>query len=198
MQQDPSDEILMHRYLEGQPYAFQMLLQRYGGRVYNFIVRRTGDRQQAEDLVQEVFLRIVRRADSFRGESKFSTWMYTIARNLCVDASRRSYHRRVVQLDQPAHRGEEDGPTLIDQSADPGPTPDRRAEDLRFRDDLQKALDSLPAEQREVFVMREFEGLRFREIAEVVGAPENTIKSRMRYALEGLRSRLSAYAEGDT
>lgn len=185
----------MQRYLDGDSRAFQILLERHGQRIFSFIVRQTGDRQGAQDLVQEVFLRVVHRAHTFRGQSKFTTWLYTIARNLCIDTARKAVHRRVVLNDEPLRRGESGGATLLDRAADGGPGPDRKTRDRRFRRELQVALAGLPDEQREVFLMRELQGLKFREIAEVVGVPENTIKSRMRYALEGLRAHLAGFEE---
>lgn len=188
-----SDELLMQRYLDGQVAAFQVLCRRHGPRIYNFIVRQTGDRQVAEDLVQDVFLRVVHRAESFRGQARFSTWLYAIARNLVIDHARKARHRRTVALDAPLRKGEADGDTLLDHVPDGGPGPDRRATDGRFGRELTLALAALPDEQREVFVMREIDGLKFREIADIVGIPENTVKSRMRYALEGLRAHLADF-----
>ncbi len=183
----------MERYLAGDARSFQTLMERYGSRIFNFILRQTGDRQLAEDLVQDVFLRLVHSAGSFKQQARFSTWLYTIARNLCIDHGRKARHRRIMQLDEPLRRGDEGGATVLDRAADAGPGPDRLARDRRFRAALTAALDLLPEEQREVYVMRELEGLKFREIADVVGVPENTIKSRMRYALQGLRERLSDF-----
>ncbi len=185
----------MQRYLAGDASAFQTILERHGQRIYNFIVRQTGDRQGAQDLVQEVFLRVVRRAHTFRGQSKFTTWLFTIARNLCVDQARKAVHRRVVLNDEPLRRDSDDGATLLDRAKDGGPLPDKGTRDRRFRAALEQALGRLPGEQREVFLMREIKGLKFREIAEVVGVPENTIKSRMRYALVALREHLAVFGE---
>ena len=185
----------MKRYLDGDVSAFQVLLERHGRKVFHFILRNLGDRHVAEDLVQEVFLRVVHGASSFKEQSKFTTWLYTIARNLCIDTTRKARHRRVVMLDEPVSRSEAGGATILDRIPSSRPGPDTEVRDRRFRASLREALQQLPAEQREVFVMREFLGLKFREIADVVGVPENTVKSRMRYALEGLRGHLAAFAE---
>ncbi|MGM0575463.1 MAG: RNA polymerase sigma factor [Myxococcota bacterium] len=195
MGQELSDEALMNRYLEGDANAFQELVRRHGQKVYNFILRHTGDRPLAEDLVQDTFLRVVHRADTFRRQARFTTWLYTIARNLCIDHARKAKHRRHLALDAPLRRDEQGGATLLDRVEAPDPLPDSRTRDRRFREALRAALDALPGEQREVFIMREYDGLKFREIAEVVGVPENTIKSRMRYALQGLRAALAEFQE---
>lgn len=189
-----TDEQLMERYQGGDVRAFQVLLTRHGRRVQNFIMRFLGDAHAAEDLLQEVFLRIIKGARDYQGRAKFTTWLYTIARNLCVDATRRRRFRRTVSLDQPL--GEDPGgETLVDMVADEAPLEDREAMDRQFSNRLETALQGLNPDQREVFVLREFQGLPFADIAEVVGCPVNTVKSRMRYALEGLRLALSELGE---
>lgn len=188
----------MQRYLEGDSSAFKMLMDRHARKLYNFLIRSSGRRDLADDLLQEVFLRIVRRAESFQGQAKFTTWMYAIARNLIIDTARRERHRKTVALDAPAYGDDSQGETRLDRTPDQAPTPDRGAADLRFNERLQSALAELPDEQREVFLLREVEGLKFREIAEILNLPANTVKSRMRYALEALRRSLADYAPGAT
>jgi RNA polymerase sigma-70 factor (ECF subfamily) len=195
MPSELSDEKLMASYLEGNVRAFQTLLERHQTRVFNFILRNLGNRELAEDTLQEVFLRVVHRADSFRHQSKFTTWLYTIARNLCIDQRRKARYRKTVALDEPLDRTGEDGATLLDRVADRKPLADTALRDSRFQRSLEEALTHLPDEQREVFLLREVKGLKFREIAVVVGIPENTVKSRMRYALETLRQHLSAFED---
>ncbi|MEZ4266671.1 MAG: RNA polymerase sigma factor [Myxococcota bacterium] len=195
VEQELSDEQLMKRYLAGHPNAFQELMSRHGQKIYNFVLRQIRDASAAEELTQEAFLRVVHRADSFREESRFTTWLFSIARNLCIDHARKAKHRRTVALDAPLDRSGSGGATMLDRVADGGPGPDRQTRDKRFRETLDVALERLPDEQREVFLLREVEGLKFREIAEIVGIPENTVKSRMRYALESLRLSLAAFRE---
>jgi RNA polymerase sigma-70 factor (ECF subfamily) len=148
-----------------------------------------GDREKAEDLAQETFLRIVKGAQAWERRARFQTWLFTIARNLCVDHARRDRFRRADSLDAEGPDGE---PSKVESVPGREIDPGRGAESARLRPLLQKALLGLPAEQREVFVLREQAGLPFREIAEMTGANENTVKSRMRYALEGLRKALAA------
>ena len=191
--QDTPDEELVSLFVQGDVRAFEMLVSRYRVRLYNFIFYRISDREKANDLLQEVFLRVVRGASSFSGQSLFKTWLYTIARNQCTDHLRRARHRRIEILD-PAMDGEEDRvQSHVLQSADQGPGPDRLAESMRIQERLQTALESLPEEQREVFVLKEREGLTFAEIAEIQGINANSAKSRMRYALNGLRQALKDY-----
>lgn len=185
----------MQRFRKGDAGAFRKLVSRHQDRVFNFVLRQVRQPETAQELVQETFLRVVKNADSFRSEARFTTWVFTIARNLCVDALRRQKHRNTVALDAPLRIGEADGATMLDMVKDDGPAADHRLADKRFSTALTAALEALPGEQREVFLMRELEGLKFREIADVVGVPENTIKSRMRYALEALRNHLAAFGE---
>jgi RNA polymerase sigma-70 factor (ECF subfamily) len=187
-----SDEKLMARFQQGDMLAFEALLERHRRPVYRFIRRQVGHPNTAEDLLQDVFLRLVHRAQSFESRSKFTTWLYTIARNLCIDHLRKQVHRRAASLDQPLGAGEDQDVTLLSKLAGDEPAPDREAHNRRLRDCLQRAVEELSQEQREVFVMREDAGLPFEEIARIVEAPVNTVKSRMRYALQNLRTRLEA------
>ena len=189
MTQDMSDEELLAAFQQGDPGAFERLLRRHRGPLFTFLVRMTGDRAKAEDLAQETFLRLVKGAAAWEQRARFQTWLYTIARNLCVDQSRRDKFRRTDSLDAD---GPGDEPPLVESVAAEGPGPERGAESARLRPLLQAALLSLPVEQREVFILREQAGVPFKEIAEVIGVNENTIKSRMRYALEGMRKALLA------
>ena len=188
MASEKTDEELLAEFQQGDAGAFERLLRRHRGPLYTFFVRMLGDRARAEDLAQETFLRIVKGAASWEHRARFQTWLYTIARNLCVDSTRRERFRRADSLD--AQDGE-DGP-LVDAVPSDGAMPDRAAQSVRLRPLLQRALLALPPEQREVFVLREQAGLPFKEIAELVSANENTVKSRMRYALEGLRKSLAS------
>ena len=188
-----SDEDLMDRFRDGDARAFEVLLKRYERQIYNFIYRYVRDRELANDLLQETFLRVVKSAQRYSRKAKFTTWLYTIARNQSIDALRRLKHRRHRSLDQPMG-SDADGQTLMERV--PGQSPDghARADASQVRARVEEAVAQLSDEQREVFVMREFQGLKFREIADVIGVSENTIKSRMRYALEHLRLALADYA----
>jgi RNA polymerase sigma-70 factor, ECF subfamily len=182
----------MQAYKKGDAKAFERLLARHRKAIYNFCLRMLGDRTAAEDALQEVFMRVVRSAKDWESHAKFTTWLYTIARNHCIDAIRKAGYRKTASLDQTLDPSEEAGGTLGDRVSDEeSVTPDRGAESARLRAKLASAIASLSEDQREVFVMREYAGMPFKDIASVVGVPENTVKSRMRYALEHLRSHLA-------
>ena len=188
-----SDEELLRRFNQGDETAFERLVRRYEQALFNFILRSTRDPDQAAELLQEVFLKVVQKSGEFQHHSKVSTWLYTIARNLCIDTSRKMVFRRHRSLDAPSGAEEDGG--LIERVASPGTATDRSviAKDVAAR--IGEAVDALPEEQREVFLMRELQGMPFKEIADVLSIPENTVKSRMRYALEKLRLELDEYKD---
>jgi len=190
------DQKLMLRYADhGDVDAFEVLVSRHEQPVLNFILKRCGQRQVAEDLLQETFERVVRSADTYEPKAKFTTWLYTIARNLCIDRARKQDGSTEVSIDQPVG-DDPDGETFVDRMADEEASSASVEHDRRtFREKLEQALDELPEKQREVFVLREFSGLKYREVADVVDAAVPTVKSRMRYALETLRGHLSEYRD---
>ncbi|MHC4224844.1 MAG: RNA polymerase sigma factor [Planctomycetota bacterium] len=187
-----TDEELMRSFQEGDAGAFETLFRRYKTPIFAFLLRQCGDREVASDLSQDVFARLIRSARSFQHQSKFSTWIYTIARNAAVDNARRARHRAHASLED-SH--DPDSLRLGDRLANDGPGPDRSAIAERLREDLMSAIEVLPPEQREVFLLREYHGMPFQEIAEVVEAKVGTVKSRMRYALEALRRELNSYED---
>ena len=190
---DDSDESLMLRYQEGDARAFEVLVTRHRRPIFNFVLRYVRDPVAAEDVTQDTFLRVVRSADHYVREAKFTTWLFTIARNLCVDASRRAKHRNMASLDAPID--DEGRGSKLDLVASGGPAVDRQAIGTELKDRMQHAIAALPEEQREIFLLREVSDLQFNEIAEIIGVPENTVKSRMRYALEKLREALAEYRD---
>jgi RNA polymerase sigma-70 factor (ECF subfamily) len=191
MLSDEADEALMAAYQRGDVQAFSRLIARHEKPLWNFVRRFVGDGATAEDLLQEVFLRVVRGASDWQPTAKVSTWLYTIARNLCTDHARRMVHRRAGSLDG-SREDEGSGPKEALRERLPGA--DRGGEVAAMgreaSDRIERALATLPVEQREVFLMREVMELPFAEIAAAVGASEPTVKSRMRYALERLREAL--------
>lgn len=180
----------MERYRGGDVRAFEVLFDRHRRPIYNFIARYVSDRGRAEEILQETFVRVIKKQGSFKRRSKFSTWLYTIARNLCIDKLRRMKHRKARSLDQPLKRDEKDGQKLYDKIAATDRDAESRVLDGEIRHRVKIAVGELPDDQKEVFLLREVSRLPFKEIADIVGCPENTVKSRMRYALERLRKSL--------
>jgi RNA polymerase sigma-70 factor (ECF subfamily) len=183
----------MVRYQRGDREAFAELVRRYSGPIYNFSFRHVRHAPIAEDVTQEVFLRLVQKAAEFKHEARFSTWLYTIARNLCIDHLRKLKHRRHASLDQ---SGADEAP-LGERLPAGGATADteRSAVSSEVLHAIESAVDALPEEQREVFLLREIANMPFKEIAIATGVGENTVKSRMRYALDRLQQALAEFEE---
>jgi len=192
---EASDEMLMVRYQRGEREAFAELVRRYHGPIYNFSIRQLRQAALAEDVTQEVFLRLVQKAAEFKHEARFSTWLYTIARNLCIDQLRKLKHRRHASLEQ---SGDDAGDVNLHErlpDAHPAADAERSAVGGEVVRAITAALDALPDEQREVFLLREIAQLPFKEIARVTNTGENTVKSRMRYALDRLQQALEQFEE---
>ena len=161
----------------GDPAAFESLVRGFGDRLYRFVRRLVGERW-ADDLTQDVLLRVYRTIGSYRPIGRFEAWVYTVANNVCVDFLRR--RRPEAPLSDVAHEVA-------------GRSPLERIEDDERRDALLKAVEGLPADQKQVFLLREEGGLSFKEISDVLGCPLNTALGRMHYAMEHLRKALKAY-----
>lgn len=191
--EDMSDEDLMRVYAGGDPAAFELLLKRHERGIFNFILRSCGRRDLAEELLQETFMRVIKSASRYKETAKFTTWVYTIARNLCIDRARKKSGKHEYSLDKPLGSDDEAGATFLDRVVDDASSTSTSSDRAHFRERVGVALDELPDEQREVFLMRQVSGLKFREISEVLDVPVPTVKSRMRYALKHLRGRLAMY-----
>jgi RNA polymerase sigma-70 factor (ECF subfamily) len=192
---DTPDEALMVRFQRGDRAAFRILVARHQKPLFNFALRQLRSQTAAEDVVQDAFVRVVQSATEFKHEARFSTWLYTIARNLCIDHLRKTALRRHPSLDEPRPTSDGEGPSLGEQMPDSRASVERGAVSTELRSRITHAVEELPDDQREVFLMREVAHLPFKEIAQITGVPENTVKSRMRYALERLQAALSEYEE---
>jgi len=176
----PSDEDLMLRLQQANdPEAFSELFARYRSRITSYVCRLVGDYDDGQSLSQETFLRLLEKSDLYSYPRRFSTWLFTIARNLVTDFHKK---KRAVTSDS------------FDLMADSQQEPEHRRPDVSTVHDealraLDEAIDSLPAQHREVLVLRSFYEMSYREIAEIVGCPESTARSRMDYALRELKRR---------
>lgn len=190
----PSDEALLARYRRGDVDAFRALVRRHQRPLYNFALRQVRTPSTAEDIVQDVFVRIVQNVETFKEESRFTTWAYTIARNLCIDHLRKRIHRKHASLDAPSGPDSDSG-VLGERVPASGAGADRKAIGQQLQGHIAAAVEALPEDQREVFLMRQVGELPFKEIADIVGVSENTVKSRMRYALERLQTALEEFED---
>jgi RNA polymerase sigma-70 factor (ECF subfamily) len=191
---DRPDETLMAEVGSGDDAAFNALVARYERPLLNFIYRFVGDPQLARDLYQETFLRVYRAARSYNPARRFSTWLFQIAANLCIDALRRRKVARLWELPpwaEQAPEGMGEAPQVRSgwQTAaveDPAQVVERK----ELSERVQEAVQALPADARLVLVLRHYQGLSYREISEVLRCPVGTVKSRLHYALQALKRRL--------
>lgn len=174
-----SDEEAMRRVQrDGDHAAFAGLLRRWEAPIQRLCTRLTDDEHLGEDLAQEAFARVFACRHQFQDGKKFSTWLWRIAINLCRDNGRRAGRKSQTQVE-------------LDSNPATFQSPDEAAIDDERSALLRRALSSLPEPQRVVVILREYEGLKFREIAEVLNAPEGTVKSRMTDALAELTRQLT-------
>jgi len=181
------DETLMAYYQKGDEKAFAELFRRHKRGVYNFIYRYTNNSEETEEIFQDVFIKLHRASPTYIPSAKFSTWLFTIVRNLCIDNHRKKRLRHNVSLDD---TDDDTARPLYDVIPSEETSPDDRSSDQEISRVLAAALEQINEDQKEVFLMREKSGLKFEEIAEVIGVSVNTVKSRMRYALENLKKYL--------
>lgn len=178
-----TDEQAMWRVQQqGDHAAFGELLRRWEQPIRRLCIRMTGDEQRGEDLTQETFARVYAHRASFLPGRKFSAWLWRIALNLCHDEARRVQRRGESPLE------DDEGAPAVPHDLAPGP--DERLMERERADLVRAALQSLPEEQRAVLVLREYEGLKLREIAELLEVPEGTVKSRLGEGLTRLGQRL--------
>ena len=181
-----SDESLMHAYARGDATAFERLYARHKGPTYRYFLRHTSDRGAADELHQDVWLKVVAARERYVAEARFTTWLYTLARHRLVDHWRTRRGNRFTSLDDDGDAGRPaDGDAPADHADPLG-----WAIDAQAGHRLQRALSEVPAAQRDAFLLHVEAGLSLGEIAALAGVPAETIKSRLRYAYRRLRAAL--------
>jgi len=179
----PTDEELVAATREGDSNAFDQLVHRWDRKIHGAAFRVLGSHEDAREVSQEAFLKAYRGLGGFEQRARFSSWLYQIALNLCRDRLRRKRGRHMVSLDE---MGEDEGARLLPSE----PSVHREVESLDLSRRVARAVAELPAEQREVIVLKEYQELTFVEIAEVLGSPVSTVKTRLYRGLTELRRRL--------
>lgn len=176
---------IIKQVLEGDVNAFEGLVKEYEKNVYNLALRMTGDPEDAADMAQDAFIKAYSSLSSFRGDSKFSVWLFRIVSNLCLDFLRSRKRRPTVSLSVENDEGED----MEFEIADESQSPETLLEQKLTREAVRRGLDSLPPEQRQILLLREIQGLSYEEIAQVLELESGTVKSRIFRA----RKRLSAF-----
>lgn len=187
---DRTDEDLIRGFKGGDVEAFTEIVKRHQRPLINFFFRLIWDRDQSEDMAQEVFLRLYKYLPRYDPRAKFTTFLYKVARNLWIDRVRSvASGPRVMSLERPiAGREAELGDFVSARSPEPG-SESGRLEDIER---VRLALAELPEEQRTVVILAEFHGMRYEEIGQVLGIPVGTVKSRMHHAIERLKETMKS------
>jgi RNA polymerase sigma-70 factor (ECF subfamily) len=188
-----SDEDLMRRTQQGDRQAFSLLYERYSASVLSYLYRMMGNVEDVESIAQEVFLRAFRFAATYRYPQKFSTWLFTITRNLAINYSRRRKRSPVRNVTELNLEG-------VDINGDPYQIAHRATDDVEKQEEIARvlqALDGLPTDQKEVIVLGVFQDLSYAEMEEITGTKAVTLRSRMFHGLKRLTRMLSSKSDDD-
>ncbi len=177
------DEALIAAALNGSAYAWEKLVKHYEGKIYNYGLRLTGNATDAMDLMQEVFLGVYRNLHRFRGDAKFSSWIFRIAHNKAVDMNR----RKRLMTTQPGSADREDGDTFDTIASEAGYEPDVKVIEQQQNKQITRMLGELPIEQRLIVELKIFQSQTFEEISAMQDISINTVKTRFYTALKKLR-----------
>lgn len=175
----------MQQYAQGEAAAFDVLYQRHRGSLYRYLLRHCGHAGVAEELVQEVWVGVIRQRAGYTVQARFTTWLYHMAHGRLVDHYRQQTRTPLAVLDEDDFNSAQEALPV-----DSGLWPDRQAERHRMAQRLRGLISKLPPAQREAYLLHEEAGLDLAQIAEVTGNPRETVKSRLRYAVARLREGL--------
>lgn len=178
-----TDEELVDSVLSGNSRDFDLLMEKWQKPLYNFVLRFMSSEEEARDACQDAFINAYRNLDKFKKQSKFSSWLFKIAINRCNTLLKK--RKRWRMFFTPAAENEDYADTLIDEK-----NAEQLVEREQIFDRIRTAIDRLPPEQKTVLLLKEYQGMKFHEISEMLDCPVSTVKSRMYYALDGLRRAL--------
>jgi RNA polymerase sigma-70 factor (ECF subfamily) len=190
---EETDENLVKLAQNGDRDAFQTLMERHQRRIFNLCYGMLRNKDDAADLVQEAFIKAYKNIDRFKGNSKFYTWLYRIAKNACIDFIRKQKRRKTVDFDDSIRREE---PVDGDETLLPSPlgiNPAKVAGRKELLEQIEAALDTLSDNHREILILREIDGLAYQEIADTIGISIGTVMSRLYHARKYMQNELSEY-----
>ena len=194
----PEDNTLVYRAQQGNRWAVDELFRRYQDRAFAIAFHLcSGDREEAQDVVQEAFLRIFRKIGTFRGKSSFYTWLYRIVVNAALDRRRRRWRWDRILFRRQGSSGQEGSPTPLEELPDKrtSSSPSDQSQEKKFTRDLRSAMAALSEKQQAVFQLKVLHGLTIPEISEILGSAEGTVKSHLFRATHMLREALKDWAE---
>ncbi|MCE5249192.1 sigma-70 family RNA polymerase sigma factor [bacterium] len=187
-----SDKELLDGLVNGDIDAFDIIVERYKNRLINFVYRFVKDHDVAEDIVQETFLRVFRKRRDYKAIANFSTWIFTIAGNLAKSELRRRKRWRFLSIDTSSN--DEEKPFEL---PDTGMSPDRAAAVRMLDDNVQDSIDSLQIKYKEALILRDIQGMSYKQISKIIGVPVGTVKSRVNRARLKLQKELKGHSPDD-
>jgi RNA polymerase sigma-70 factor (ECF subfamily) len=189
MRNTPNED-LMRRIAAGDKPAFEALVHRHQRPVLNFIFRFIGDRDEAEDLTQEVFLRVWKSAGTYKPRAKFTTWLYRIAHNLCINKQRSLRIRSWFTASEPASHPRKSSAAFISRAGLIDTTPENDLIQRELIQQIRKALDGLPTSQRVALILKIYNGLSYQEISQIIGRSVSAVDSLLIRAKNNLRKKI--------
>lgn len=187
-----SDKELLYGLVNGDLEAFDVIVDRYKNRLLNFVFRFVKDQDVAEDIVQETFLRVFRKRRDYKAIANFSTWIFTIAGNLAKSELRRRKRWKFLSID-----AQNDDEEKLFELPDTGMKPDRATAVKMINKNVQESIDSLQNKYKEALILRDIQGMSYNQIAEIIGVPVGTVKSRVNRARLKLQKKLKGHTPED-
>lgn len=190
------ERLLIRKLRQRDEKAFREIVELYRDRVYNLTFRMMGNAEDAEDVAQEVFISVFKNIDSFRGDAKFSTWLYRVAANHCKNRIKylaRRHDRQKDEFDETINREQASGALT---GPNPSPRPDARLETMELEKVMRAAIQELDENHRLLVVLRDIEELSYEEICAITELPQGTVKSRLHRARVELRKKMTKYVKG--
>ncbi len=185
---EENEKTLIDKCRKGDIHAFEELISSYEKKIFNIVYRIVGDYNDAEDISQEIFIKVFRSINNFKERSSFYTWLYRIAVNECMDILKKKKKTAAYSIDTPIQTEDDQIPREI---KDYGESPEEKVERKELRNYIESALNSVTYEHRTMIVLRDIQGLSYEEIAEIVKCPAGTVKSRINRARKALKELLS-------
>ncbi len=195
--QQMTDDELIAEYLKGNIHYFDSLLKRYEAKLFNYIYRLIGQRQEAENIFQDVFSRVINHMAAYQKNGKFGAWIFKIALNLCRDNLRKRKKMITISLNQQFGSTDSQDCSLENLIASDAPSSSNEVHAAHMQEILQETISCLPDKQREVLTLRIYGKLSFKEISEILHCSINTALARMHYALKYLREKLKEKGVAD-
>jgi RNA polymerase sigma-70 factor (ECF subfamily) len=187
-----NEKKLVEKAKSGDIGAFEKLIEGHQKKVFNIALRMIGNYDEASELAQEAFLRAFKSIKSFKGDSLFSTWIYKITTNVCLDEIRRKKKKKLISLDEDI---EHDGSEFKRQIKDDSPGPESVAENNELKRMVKESINLLPGDYKVVLVLRDIQGFSYEEISRILNCPTGTVKSRINRARQALKKILQKNGE---